>query len=98
MKKEGKLLTKAQKQEKAKIEARLESMRKQGFNVPDAGKQVADEEEKPKKRVVYGKKKKSKNSAQSTEEQPITPAKEDIDDTEQLQVQTTEHMVETGKK
>ena len=59
-------------------------MRQQGYNVPDAGKQDGDDEEKPKKRVVYGKKKKSKNVAQSTEEQSVTSVKENIDDVEQL--------------
>eukprot|EP01086_Lenisia_limosa_P015301 TRINITY_DN4824_c0_g1_i1.p1 TRINITY_DN4824_c0_g1~~TRINITY_DN4824_c0_g1_i1.p1 ORF type:complete len:785 (+),score=297.70 TRINITY_DN4824_c0_g1_i1:280-2634(+) len=55
LRKEGKLLSKGQKEKKARQQASLERMREQGIEVPN----VEDQDAPKKKKVVYGKKKKT---------------------------------------
>merc|ERR1712096_359575 len=77
LKKEGKLLTPQQKEQKRRAEAMLEAMKQQGLVIPN--KETIDGE-KPKK-VVYGKKKKPPQKQQQQQQPQQQQAEPVVEET-----------------
>merc|ERR1711962_1016770 len=73
LKKEGKLLTPQQKEQKRRAEAMLEAMKQQGLVIPNKENIEGD---KPKK-VVYGKKKKPQQKQQQQQHHQPEPVVEE---------------------
>jgi len=84
LKKEGKLLTPAQKEQKRKAEAMLEAMKQQGLIIPTRD---VNEGDKPKK-VMYGKKKKpnQKQQQQQQQEQQVQVQEEVVEESNDKEV------------